>query len=233
MKTSLIAFAALLCATPAAAEVSGFIGVTSHYMSRGTDQNVKDRPDIQGGITYTSDAGYYATVFASTMNFGETAYAAVPEDTTKELDFFIGKKTQVGKTTVDVGIASINYPDNHMPWNFVEYYLKAERPVGDNGASIGGMIGYTNHYFSVYGQGVWLETHGSYPITDKTTLSASVAHQSLPNDFDYSTWNIGATYAVLPDVFVDVRYSDTDGHDLDPIFRTYDAEVSVTLTKVF
>lgn len=239
-KTHLAAFMVLgafalgsLPLTAVAAELTGFVSVTSDYMSRGTSQNVDDRPDVRGALTYTTENGYYGSVFASTMDFGETAYMAVPKDTTKELDFFVGKKTQVGKTTVDVGIASINYPDNHVQWNFVEYYVKAERPVGDNGASIGGMISYTDSYFAVYGEGIWVEAHGSYPMTEKLSLSASVAHQSLPNNFDYSTWNVGATYAIRPDIFLDVRYSDTDGHDLDPIYNTYDSKVSTTLTKTF
>lgn len=232
MKTVVMAAVAALLASPAfAGELSGAIGVTSNYVSRGTQQDVNDEPDVFGTLTYRTQTGYYATVFASTMNYSETSYGAA-KDSTKELDFFVGKSTQVGKTTVDVGLASINYPDNSVQWNFVEYYAKIDRPITDK-VNGGVWLGYTNHYFGTYGTGIWTEAHASYAATPKLTISGAAANQQLDNDFDYRTWNVGATYAVRDNLYVDIRYSDTDGHDLDPLFSTYDAQTSVTLTATF
>lgn len=223
-KLALLAAVAALFATPAfAGPISGFVDVTSRYVSRGTDQNTNGNPAIQGGLTYTTATGFYATAFASTMNFGE--------GTTKELDFFAGKKTTFGKTTVDVSVASINYPDNKLPWNFVEYDVKVDHPVGKG--SVGAWIGYTDHYFNIFGQGLWTEVHGSYPLTDKLSVSGAVANQALKNNYDYRTWNVGATYMVTPTISADLRYSNTDRHDLDPIFNTYGQRVSATFTKSF
>lgn len=223
-KLALFAAVAALFATPAfAGDVSGFASITSRYVSRGTDQNVYGNPALQGGVTYTTENGFYATAFASTMNFGE--------GTTKELDFFVGKKTTFGKTTVDLSVASINYPDNKLPWNFVEYDIKVDHPVGKG--NVGIWVGYTEHYFNIFGEGWWTEAHASYPLTDKLSVSGAVANQALKNDFDYRTWNVGATYMVTPTISADVRYSNTDRHDLDPIFGTYGERVSVTLTKAF
>lgn len=232
MKLALLAAAALLAvATPAAAEVSGFVSVTSNYMSRGTEQNVYHKPAVQGGVNWSNDQGFYANVFASTMNFGETGFGISDRNTKLELDYFAGKKTQVGKATVDVGVAVINYPSNHAKWNFVEYDLKVDHPVGKG--NVGVWLGYTEHYFATYGAGIWTEVHGSYPVTDKITVSGAVANQDLRNDFDYRTWNVGATYAVTPTISFDVRYSDTDRHDLDPVFDSYGEQVSFTVTKSF
>ena len=230
-KIAFIAALVALSATAAhAGETSGWVGVTSNYISRGTAQNVYGNPSVQASATYT-DKGYYATVFASTMNFGETGFGIADKNTTKELDFFVGKKTTVGKTTVDFSVASINYPDNHAKWNFVEYGVRLDRSFGK--AQAGVWVGYTDQYFANYGQGIWTEAHGSYPITDKLFVSGAVANQDLPNNFDYRTWNVGAIYSVTPTVSVDVRYSDTDRHDLDPVFDSYGSAVAVTITKGF
>jgi uncharacterized protein (TIGR02001 family) len=227
MKRLIAALAAttslVLSSTAAAGTLTGFADATSNYISRGTAQDVHGRPALQAGATYQTQNGWYATTFASTMNFGE--------GTTKELDFFAGKKTTFGATTVDVGLASINYPANHLPWNFVEYDIKVDHPLGKG--NVGAWVGYTDHYFNIYGRSVWTEVHASYPVTAKITVSGAAANQYVPHDFDYRTWNIGATYSVTPTVSLDARYSDTDRHDLDPVFGTYGSQLSVTLTKTF
>lgn len=227
-KIALVAAAALSAlavgATSAqAGDMSGYVSVTSAYMSRGTEQNVNHDPAIRGGVNWSNEDGYYVNAFASTMDFGEGS--------TQELDFFAGKKWTVGKATVDLGVASINYPNNHLPWNFVEYDLKVDHPVGKG--NVGAWIGYTDSYFNIFGQGLWTEVHGSYPLTDKLSVSGALANQALKNDFDYRTYNIGATYAVTPNVAVDLRYSDTDAHNLDPIWGTYDGRFSATATLSF
>jgi uncharacterized protein (TIGR02001 family) len=231
MKRALLTLALSALAFPAAAEVSGYVTATNHYMSRGTEQNVYGHPAVQGGVNWSNDRGFYFNVFASTMNFGEVGWGISDVNTTKELDFFGGKKTTFGKTVVDVGFASINYPGNHAEWNFVEYDLKIDHPVGKG--NIGAWIGYTDRYFALYGPGLWTEVHGSYPVTEKLSASVSVANQALENDFDYRTWNVGATYMVTPSIALDVRYWDTDRHDLDPIFDSYGEKVAVSLTKSF
>ncbi len=228
MIRSLICAAALslLAAVPAlAGDLSGSATITSNYISRGTAQNVDGGggPAVQGSLTYTTDTNLYATVFASTMDFGE--------GTTKELDFFVGYRPTIGDYTVDLSVASINYPNNHTEWNFVEYGVKIDRPVGKGSAGV--WVGYAPKYFAVFGPGWWTEAHASYPVTDKLTVSGAVANQALKNNFDYRTWNIGATYAVTPNLFFDVRYADTDRLDLDPIYDTYDDSVSVSLTATF
>ena len=45
---------------------------------------------------------------------------------------------------------------------------------------------------------------------EKLTISGAVGQQTLDVTDDYVTWNVGATYALLDHVVIDVRYHDTD-----------------------
>ena len=213
----------MLAVTSTHAEgLSGSIGVTNAYMSRGTEQNVYHEPAVLGFVTYEKN-GFYVSAFAANMNYGE--------GTTFELDGFGGYRFPAGEWLIDVGFAAINYPSSPNMWNFVEYDIKADRPVGKG--SFGIWLGYTDAYFYSYGQGVWSEAHGSYPINDKVSVSASVAYQDLNDGWSYATYNVGTTISLAPTVLLDVRYSDTNQHDLDPLFGTYNDRLAVTLTKLF
>ena len=224
-KTTVLAavMAALLARRVDAGDLTGYVDVTSRYIARGTDQNIYGDPSAQGGLTYMATNGLYAPAFASTMNFGEGA--------TKEIDVFAGKKTQCGKTTIDLGFASLNYPRSRLPWNFVEYDLKVDHPVGRG--NMGAWLGYTDHYFNIFGRGIWTEAHGIFPVASCLSISGAVANQDLPNNCDYRTFNVGATYLISPSVAAEFRYSDTDRHDLDLVYGTYGQRMSVTLTKSF
>lgn len=189
----------------------------------GTAQNVYDNPSLQGGLTYTIASGFYAATFASTINFGEGLK--------EELDFFAGKKWPVKQTTVDLSVASINYPNSPTPINFVEYDLKLDHPLGKG--NVGAWFGYTEHFFNVYGVGYWTEAHASRPLTDRLSVSGSIASQALPNHFDYRSFNVGATYQLTSHYGGDLQYSNTDRHDLDPVFKTYNGQFSATVTASF
>jgi len=212
----------LLATSVQASDLSGSVAWTSNYMARGTEQNVYHNPSVQGFVTYTKN-GFYASVFAASMNYGEGS--------TFELDYFGGYRKTIKDWTVDVGFASINYPGSPNNWEFVEYDIKVDRPLGKG--SIGAWVGYTDAYFYSYGKGLWTEIHGSYPVHEKVSVSGAIGNQDLENGFAYSTYNIGATWSATPTFLVDVRFSDTNKHELDPWFHTYSDRVSVTLTKLF
>lgn len=212
----------LLATSVQASDFSGSVGITSNYMSRGTEQNVYHDPAVMLFAQYTK-AGFYVSTFAANMNYGE--------GTKNELDFFGGYRKTANAWTFDVGFASINYPGSPNNWQFVEYDFKADRTVGKG--SVGIWIGWTDSYFYSYGKGLWTELHGSYPITSTVSVSGGIANQDLENGFAYSTYNVGVTWSAQPTLLVDVRFSDTNKHELDPWFHTYDDRVSVTLTKLF
>jgi uncharacterized protein (TIGR02001 family) len=224
MKILALLSAALFLTTTSAhaVEVGYTAAVASRYVSRGTDQNVNGDPALELGVN-VSKGNFYFNTFAANMNFGE--------GTKKELDFFAGYKPTIKNTTLTFQVASINYPMNHSAWNFVEYEFGADHSLGKG--SVGAFVGYTDSYFAVYGPGTWTEVHASYPLTNKIGVSASFGHQALRNNFDYNTWNVGATYAMNKHLSLDVRYSDTDRHDLDPIYNTYGNRLAMVLTASF
>jgi uncharacterized protein (TIGR02001 family) len=216
------AAASLLASAAVAADVSGSITLTSNYVSRGTAQNLPGGPSLQA-YGEISHKGFYASTFAATMDYDEGS--------TKELDFFVGYRKAVGKFSIDVSAANINYPDNPTALNFIEYGVKVDHPVGKG--NVGVWVGYTNHYFNTYGKGTWTEAHASYPLTDKLTINGQVAHQNLPRGWDYSTYGVGASYALGKGYSLGLAWSDTDKPQLDPIYGSYGDQVAVSITKAF
>lgn len=217
--------AALACAaiaSPAfAGSVSATVGATTNYIARGTSQTY-GQPAYQGSIDFTpkDNHGFYAGTFLSTMDF--------QEGTHEELDFYGGYRTTVQGWNVDASVIAITYhgDDDRPNWNMFDADLLVNRSFGKWTA--GAKIGLTPDYFNAYGASAWTEGQLSYAVSDKLSVGGSVGRQFIKDGWSYSTWNVGATYAVTPTLSVDARWSDTNRHDLD---QSYDGAFSLTVRK--
>ena len=47
-----------------------------------------------------------------------------------------------------------------------------------------------------------------------------MGRQFVSSDFDYTTWNVGAAYALTDTLAIDLRYHDTDEHDFGQIYES-------------
>ena len=123
MKSNLIALAtcSLLAASSAAlADVSTTVNVTSDYTFNGVSQTGND-PALQASLDYAGTDGFYAGVWASTVDFGSG------EDTNLELDAYAGKFFQLEeKIGLDAGIAYYTYHGDSASdtYNYPEAYAK-------------------------------------------------------------------------------------------------------------
>ena len=127
-----------------------------------------------------------------------------------EVDFYGGFRGEKGGFALDAGVifyAYVNEP-NFADYNYTEFKLAASRAVGP--ASIGAAVYYSPDFFGVDETATYYEINGSFAPADKLTISGAVGQQTLDVTDDYVTWNIGATYALLDNVAIDVRYHDTD-----------------------
>src|SRR5690606_27612711 len=92
-------------------------------------------------------------------------------------------------------------------------------------ATLGAAVYYSPDFTgSTTDEGWSYELNGSVPVHEKISLSAAIGHQEVSGaagvpDYDYNTWNIGASFAATDHFGVDVRYHDTDEHDF---FTVYD-----------
>lgn len=193
-------------AAPASAQtdvdVAFNVGVYSDYVFRGFSQTDEEAA-VQGGIDLTA-GGFYAGVWASNVDFGD--------DTDAEVDFYAGYRTEVSGFALDGGVIAYSYVNapNFADYNYTEFKLAASRAVGP--ATVGAAVYYSPSYLNE--ETVYYELNGGFTPVDKLSLSAAVGIQTYEDSEEYTTWNVGATYALIDNVAIDVRYHDTDVEDV-------------------
>ena len=116
LKTIATGAALSLMATSAYADFSGYATLTSDYDYRGFSQSATDVA-IQGGLDYAHDGGFYASIWASSIDWGPEADGSV------EVDYIVGFAREIGETGVswDVGLLFYTYPSMSGA-NFTEIY---------------------------------------------------------------------------------------------------------------
>ena len=193
-------------AAPASAQtdvdVAFNVGVYSDYVFRGFSQTDEEAA-IQGGVDLTA-GGFYAGVWASNVDFGD--------DTDAEVDFYAGYRTEVSGFAVDGGVIAYSYVNapNFADYDYTEFKLAASRAVGP--ATVGAAVYYSPSYLNE--ETVYYELNGGFSPVDKLSLSAAVGIQTYEDSEEYTTWNVGATYALIDNIAIDVRYHDTDVEDV-------------------
>jgi long-subunit fatty acid transport protein len=71
---------------------------------------------------------------------------------------------------------------------------------------------------------------GAYRITPKFSISGAVGEREEEGLTSQMNWNAGATYAFTKHVALDLRYADTDEHDLG---KTYHSHVTAAIKASF
>jgi uncharacterized protein (TIGR02001 family) len=206
-----VAFAAVSAGAAHAGDFTYNLDVTSDYVFRGVSQT-NAKPAVQGGIDYAKGL-FYAGTWASSVDFAN-GY---------ELDLYAGVKPTVGKTSFDFGV--ITYQYGEKGFNTTELKAAVSHPLGK------GTIGAAYFNNVDFGSTFYYEVNGSYPLTDKLSVSGAVGEQDL-SGIKYSTGNIGLTYALTPKWSLDARYSDTNLPEI-PLLKVAKPRVAVTLKAVF
>ena len=222
LKLALVAAAATVAMSGAAMaedlKLSYNGGVVSDYVFRGVSQTQED-PAIQGGIDLTYGIGY-AGVWASNVDFGT-------DDPSAEIDVYAGLRPTMGDTSFDLGVLYYSYIDDKAPptsppvaspgsFSYLEFKAAVSRPIGPATAGIAAY--YSPQYPLTKGSSLYYELNASIPVVDKLTLSGAVGEQEISQGAEYATWNVGLTYALTSNISADLRYSDTDEHDLGKIY---------------
>lgn len=201
---AVMAAAGLAFAAPASAEdvsVSFNVGVVSDYVYRGFSQTNED-PAIQGGIDISTESGFYAGVWASSVDFGDSTDA--------EIDGYFGYRTEAAGFAWDFGLIGYGYVNdpNGSGYSFAEAKVAASRAVGP--ATVGAAVYYSPNFYGADDEAVYYELNGALTPFESLTVSGAVGQQTLDVGDDYTTWNIGATYALFGPLALDVRYHDSD-----------------------
>lgn len=204
----MILAAALACGMfPAAAlaqdagsevQVSASVTGATDYVWRGVSQS--DNHAAVFAAVNVSYKGFYAGAGTENVDF---------LGINQEYDFWAGYTTAIGGVTVDAGVVRYGYVDAPVDIDTLEGKLALTVPVGKGSVTAKGM--YTGNYFGSSNAALYTELSASYPLTGKLGISGAIAHQQINDSAaDYTTWNAGLSYKLLPGVTASVAYHDTD-----------------------
>lgn len=186
---------------------------TSDYMFRGQTQTDGD-PTLQG----TFNLGYgifYAGVWASGLDFGDTPGGVLGEDAQIETDWYVGVKPTWGKATFDFGVIYYAYPGAHDPGGDLDYYELKAGVSGEvlKGLTAGGTVYYSPDYTNETGEAWTVEGVLAYGLPQfwifTPTVSGTFGHTDVEDTFSWDYWNAGVALAIDKITF-DFRYWDND-----------------------
>ena len=198
-----VAISALFAGTAAMAQDAGSlsynIAYTTDYVWRGIEQSASNSGALQGGIDYKKGT-FYAGAWASNVDF----LSGKGKQADTELDLYLGLTPTVGNYSFDFGVIYYTYP-GASDATFGELKGAVSHPMGK------GTIGAALYLPTEQLQDPYYEVNASYPLTDKLSISGALGNYE---QFNYTTSNIGLTYALTDKLGLDVRYtSASKGYD--------------------
>jgi uncharacterized protein (TIGR02001 family) len=184
------------------------VGVASDYVFRGVSQTQED-PQVFGGVDLAAGK-FYAGTWASNVDFGDKTDA--------EIDLYAGYKPTLGAASLDFGVIYYGYAGAPKGADYGNVEFKAAGSIPAGKGALGAAVFYSPDSFGAADEAVYYELNGSYPVIDKLSVSAAVGRQTYKGSGDYTTWNVGAAYALNSTLTLDLRYHDTDEHSFGKIY---------------
>lgn len=206
------AFGAIfLLAGPALAdpEFEGQVGVASEYVGKGLG---KSNGEIAwSGQFEVSEGDFHASVFASTAELSQGSDA--------EIITTVGWAPEVAGFQLDLAVLNRDLPGtrNGVDSNYWEYQADVSRTVGAVTGRV--RVNYTPDGFASTEEAWWVEAQAAYKISGKTKASAAVATRRAHGGTDYTAWNLGVKQKLTDAVSLDIRWYDTDEHDLGDAYE--------------
>jgi uncharacterized protein (TIGR02001 family) len=222
--TSLLVLAAAFAAQPAAAQevdVEGRIGLASEYVGKGlgkSDGVVAPFAEIGASLN-----GFYVNAFASD--------AASSKGADAEVILAVGWAGEVQGFDVDAQVMRREMLGEISGYDsvYTEYQVDVSR---DFGAGWAGRlrVNYSSDGYGPSREAWWVEAQATVRLTGADKLSFAVADRTSENGSDYTAWNIGVKHRFTPEISGDLRWYDTDAHDLGD---RYDGRLVAALTYSF
>lgn len=170
------------------------VGATSDYRFRGISQSRLD-PAVFAGADYThAPTGFYAGTWTSTIKWVKDAGAS---EGSYEIDFYGGKRGEVGGVAYDAGVIRYQYPGNTLGAvlanaNTTEAYIQ----VGYGPAYIKYNQALTNFVGNVDSKGSnYIDIGANIDVMDGYILNLHYGMQKVKNNptYDYNDWKVGVT----------------------------------------
>lgn len=183
-----------------AVEVTGDITITSDYAFRGISQT-DEAPALQGGLSLSSESGFYVSVWGSSVDFGGRG--------TLELDVLAGWAGALNEDwSADVGIMRYGYPNTEFEGsNFWELYGS----LSYHDLTFG--LAYSDDYYGNSGKFFYYYGSYSYALTDYLSLGVHIGYNDADNSDDsYTDWGVSLSTEVIG-LGLSLAYVDTDVDD--------------------
>jgi uncharacterized protein (TIGR02001 family) len=200
----------------ALAELSGNIGVVSEYLFRGLAQS--GGAAVQGGLDYSSESGFYAGTWASTIGFGSGTGSGA------EVDFYAGFSGEAGGLGYDIGAIYYWYSEEDEfdkpdpSFNTVEVYGSLSFGM----LTVGGYFA-PDTYFGVDESAYGVNLAFSAPVSDKLSFDAFIGHNGgkgneafTPDGDTYLDYSIGLSTETEIGMSMGIAFVGTDIEDDDP-----------------
>lgn len=191
------------------------VGAATDYVFRGFSQTDED-PQVFGGVDASMGIAY-AGLWVSNVDFLDSTDA--------EFDIYAGVKPTLGAVTLDLGVIYYGYIDKGASnYDYWEFKAAASVPAGP--ATIGVATYYSPNFFGVADDAFYYEANAAVAIPEtKFTVSGAIGRQEQDGGLDYTTWNVGAGFALTDNLSFDVRYFDTDASKIEDPLSYGDARV--------
>ena len=201
-----------LTAGRAAAEevkLSGTAQVATDYMSKGTSKN-DGRPALSGSAE-ASVGAFYAGTWAS------DAFTSQGGDA--ELHLYAGARPELAGIKWDFRAMAKTIPGTipGVQESYAEFRADATRAFGRAKARI--RVEYSPDNYGATEQAWWVEGQLSHPVGPRLTVSAALGRREQDGGADYTAWNAGGTVKSTDRVGLDMRWYDTDSHELGRVYR--------------
>ena len=200
-------------------------GAQSDYVFRGISQTNGHTSGFAGAdVIYQKD--WYVGAWTSNVDFSPSGDA----HTSQEYDVYGGWRPTLAGISFDLGY--IYYGYRNQPRNiresYAEGYLRGTRAFGP--LTLGGTAAYSPNFPGIAKHALYIEGNIAYVISAAWSASAAWGRQfesdatQLPDrdrqDFNYSTWNAGISYAINEHTLLDLRYWDTSQHAAGDIYQS-------------
>lgn len=213
--------AVLLTAAPAGAQsLGGQVGVATEYMGKGLSKSAGD-PSANLTLEATAKA-FYGSVFVSTADLAQGSDA--------EIITTVGWRPKAAGFAFDLSVINRDLPGTRagVDANYWEYQADVARTLGPVAARL--RVNYTPDGFAATREAWWIEAQGAVPLGARTKASAAFAVRSADGGADYNAWNIGVKHNLNAHWAADVRWYDTDSHNLG---ASYDGRAVAALSFNF
>ena len=196
------------------------VGVASEYVGKGLGKS-----DGEPAVSGTAEAAwgdFRASVFAST--------AANTQGSDSEIITTVGWGRELAGFDVDVSVINRDLPGARLgvDENYWEYQADLSRKFGRISTRL--RVNYTDDGFAGTKEAWWTELQGGTALTSSDKLTVAVASRRAHGGADYTAWNAGVKHKFNDQIALDLRWFDTDEHDLG---EPYEGRFVAALTYAF